>query len=133
MEKWNEIFKGSIPVGKYLASVANGDELGLIVQLKNDSNIINIDFGAVSVLRMLDEGIVLQDLFEPNAFDELWEKKFPNTIYLLENSELSRFTNKICSELYEDFKLKHYVIITLNYVIEVITRWEPTIEVLGIE
>ncbi len=33
MEKWNEIFKGSIPVGKYSALVTNGD--GLIIQFKN--------------------------------------------------------------------------------------------------
>ena len=36
---------------------------------------------------------------------------------------------EVSGDLYDCLDLKHYVVITLNYIVEVITEWEPKIVV----
>ncbi len=70
MEKWQEVFKGSIPIGKYTTLVTNGEEKGLVVTLESENNIIEISFGVVLAYRVFDEGIVLGNLFSKNEIDK---------------------------------------------------------------
>lgn len=58
MEEWQEVFVGQIPQGNYQTQVINGEEKGLILDLKNEDHHIVLDFGFVRAIRMLDEGIV---------------------------------------------------------------------------
>ena len=39
------------------------------------------------------------------------------------------FIQQISGGLYEYLNLKHYVVISENYIVEIITEWEPDIQV----
>ena len=129
MNTFKKISGNEIPAGKYQACVKNGEETGLSIELESHEHLISIHFGAVSALRMLDEGVVLNSLFdksddEANSFDD-----FSSTIYCVQNGEFENFVKGTSSDLYEYLDLKHYVVFTMNYIIEVISKWEPSIKV----
>jgi hypothetical protein len=124
-----EIFKNKIPTGKYQTSAKNGEESGLLIDLESNDYLVKIDFGVVSAFRMLDEGIVLGEIFGEKETATHAEDNFSNTIYQVQNGEFSNFIKMTSNELYDYLNLKHYVILTMNYVIEVISKWEPSIEV----
>ncbi len=128
MEQWEEIYKSAIPVGKYQTLVKNGEDTGLIIKLEDNEYIVNIDFGIVSAFRMLDEGIALEGIFDENEISKHKKNNFSNTIYKIQDGEFGKFIKKSSNELYNYLDLKHYVIITMNYIIEVISEWEPSIE-----
>ena len=130
MEQWEEIYKSTIPVGKYQTLVKNGEEAGLSIKLESNEYIANINFGVVSAFRMLDEGIVLEGIFDENEISKYKNSNFPNTIYKIQDGEFGNFIKKTSNELYDYLGLKHYLIITINYVIEVISKWNPSIEIL---
>lgn len=127
MEKWEEIFVGKIPKDNYQALVKNGEECGLSIFLESNTNVISVNFGNVSALRMLDEGILLNGGFEEQEIAKYRQNKFSNTIYKIYHGEFGEQIKSYCADLYEHLGLAHYVIITMNYVIEVISEWEPTI------
>ena len=129
MEKWKEVYKNKIPKDEYEILVQNGEEKGLIIELISSKYNVSINFGVVSGLRMLDEGIVLNFLFDDEQLDVFRDKEFSNTIYQIEDGEFDEFTKQISGGLYEYLGLKHYVIISLNYIVEVITEWEPEIQI----
>lgn len=130
MEQWEEIYKNTIPAGKYQTLVKNGEETGLIIKLENNECIVNIIFGIVSAFRMLDEGILLAGIFDENEISKYKRTNFSNSIYKIQNGEFGNFIKQTSNELYDYLDLKHYIIVTMNYVIEVISEWEPNIEVL---
>ncbi|WP_291584037.1 hypothetical protein [Clostridium sp. UBA6640] len=129
MERWEEIYKNTIPVGKYKTLVKNGEEVGLIIKLEDNEYIVNIDFGIVSAFRMLDEGIALKGIFDENEILKYKKNNFSNTIYKIQDGEFGKFIKRSSNELYDYLDLEHYVIITMNYIIEVISEWEPSIEI----
>lgn len=130
MEKWKEIYKGVIPPGDYVTKVKIGEEEGVVIILESNHNSIRIDFGALSAIRILDEGVVLQELFREEELTKYSKDKFINTIYKIKKGEFGEFVKKISGDTFYDYiKYEHYIIITLNYYIEVISQWEPEIEV----
>jgi len=129
MEKWKEIFEKTIPIGKYQVSVKNGDEAGLLIKLESNEYFVDINFGAVSALRMLDEGILLNELYNNQTIAKYKNNGFSNVIYQVLEGEFDTFVRNACNELYDYLKLKHFIIITMNYVTEVISEWEPVIKV----
>ncbi|MGC6768258.1 hypothetical protein [Enterococcus sp. LJL51] len=130
MEKWKEVFKNEIPNGNYQVSLNNGEQRGLHIELESFTHRIAIDFGVVSAIRMLDEGTLLNNTFyNESELSKYKVNNFSNVIYLIEDGQFGRFVKDKCKDMYDILNLKHYLIITLNYCIEVITRWEPEIEV----
>jgi hypothetical protein len=127
MEHWVEIYKNIIPAGNYQSLVQNGEESGLLIKLENDDYIVNINFGIVSALRMLDEGIVLNSLFSDEEIMGYKNNNFSNVIYKIVDGELDNFIKKISNGQNDFYDLKHYIIITINYNIEVMSMWEPNI------
>ncbi|MDF2804839.1 MAG: hypothetical protein K0S61_4744 [Anaerocolumna sp.] len=130
MEYWTEIYKNTIPLGEYQSLVQNGEDSGLLVKLESNHNIVNISFSIVSAFRMLDEGIILGEIFNSNEISRYKKDKFSNTIYKIEEGEFGDFIKKISNGLYTYLDLTHYIIITMNYVIEVISKEEPIIEII---
>lgn len=130
MEYWEEINKGVIPIGKYQTMVKNGEETGLLIQLESNEFIVNINFGVVSAFRMLDEGIVMEGLFEENEILKYKKTNFSNAIYKIRGGDFENQIKSISNDLYDTFGLKHYIIITMNYLLEIISEWEPNIKVL---
>ncbi len=73
--------------------------------------------------------MALNNLFDCEKNGDLRIAGFPNIIYQIKNGEFYEFSKKIAGELCDLLELKHYVIITMNYIIEVITQWEPEITI----
>lgn len=129
MEKWNEVFKGIIPKGVYTAELINGEDKGLIVKLESKEVVVSLEFGAVSAVRMLDEGIVLQGLFDDEELNKYKAEGFKNVIYKLKDGDFGKTIKKMSGEIFDILGMRQYLIVTLNYIIEVICQSEPRVEV----
>lgn len=128
MKKLEEIYKGQIPNDDYQVLLSNGEEFGAVINLKSKEYTVNIEFGNVSAIRMLDEGIILKDIFQ---FDSnIDHNNFSNIIYKIHDNDFEKYVKEISNELFEELNLTNYLIVTMNYVIEVITSWEPSMEIL---
>ena len=57
------------------------------------------------------------------------DNDFQNIIYEVQDGEFSEQINQISDGYGEALNLKHYVVITQNYNIDIVTEWEPTIEI----
>ena len=84
----------------------------------------------VSAVRILDEGIALNDLFDDEQIKDYRKVQFDNTIYQIIDGEFDGFVRKIGGELYDYLNFKHYIVISLNFIIEIITEWEPDIKII---
>ncbi|MBC1627397.1 hypothetical protein HB952_05985 [Listeria welshimeri] len=136
MEIWKDTFIKQIPKDEYTIDLNNGEEEGLKIVLngENDCHKVLLDFGAVSSYRLLDEGIVLnENLFNQDEVEKYKKNNFQSTIYRIENGEFSKFINEISNDMFDVSGMKHFIIITLNYVIEVVSSFEPTIKILNKE
>ena len=129
MEVWKEIFKNIIPSDKYDASIINSNVDGLKVMLTNDVYNIKLDFGIVSAVRMIDEGILLNGVYAEAQIEKYKKNNFSNVIYKICDGEFANFIKNSSGGLYEYLGMQHYIIVTLNSLIEVISQWKPSIEV----
>jgi hypothetical protein len=127
MEEWLRVFEGVIPVGEYNPEVKHDNESGLVIVLKNANCVVKIDFGVVVAFRLLDEGVILNKHYSDSDISRLKDNGFPNTIYQIQEGEFANFVKKIGNEMYDYLDMRHYIIITLNHVFEVISEWEPEV------
>lgn len=129
MEKWKEVFVGKIPKEIYQMQLINGEKQGLIIELSSNNVCVMIKFGIAQAIRILDEGIVQNDLYCDNEIKRFKENNFRNVIYEVQESEFGKQINQISDGYGECLNLRHYVVITPNYNIDIVTEWEPTIEI----
>lgn len=126
---WHDTFQGRIPQQKYTAHLSAGEENGLIVTLDSDLFEVTIRFGAVHAFQMLDEGVLLQGE-DTEQLRVLREQGFPSTIYEIENGDFGLYVAfNMGTELYRPSNCRQYNIVTMNYVIFVVTCWVPEIRV----
>lgn len=130
MEIWNEVFGGIIPHDNYQIQVINGEDKGLILELKSNNNHVILNFGVVQAIRMLDEGIVQTELYSYNEFEKFKKDGFKNVIYEVTGGKFAKQIQNIADDYWETLDAKHYVVITQNYNIDIITEWEPEINIL---
>lgn len=130
MEKWKEVFVGTIPKAVYQVQLINGEKEGLTIKLSGSQICVMINFGMVQAVRMLDEGIVQSNLYSENEIRKYKDNDFQNLIYEVQDGEFSEQINQISDGYGEVLNLKHYVVITQNYNIDIVTEWKPTIEIL---
>ena len=131
MEKWHEVFIGKIPKDHYQMQLINGEKQGLIIELSsNNHTCVVIKFGIVQAVRMLDEGIVQSDLYSDSEIKRYKEDGFSNVIYEVRQGEFAKQFNQVSGGYGEVLNLKHYVVITQNYNVDIVTEGEPTVEVL---
>lgn len=130
MEKWQEVFRNKIPQAQYKVLMQNGEEEGLTVKLISSKYNVMIKFGVVSSFRMLDEGVALNGLFNDEQIEYFRNIEFSNVIYQISDGEFDGFLRQISGNLFDCLEMKHYAIISMNYIVEVITEWEPEIQVL---
>lgn len=130
IETWQEVFENKIPKSQYKMELQNGEEKGLVIKLISTRNNVLLNFGAVSAIRMLDEGIALNGLFDDEQINKFRDTGFANVIYQIAEGDFDHFIQQIGGGLYEYLNLKHYVIISENYIVEIITEWEPDIQAL---
>ncbi len=127
MEIWKEVFVGIIPQGNYQTEITNGEDKGLVLKLKNHCHHVVLNFGIVQAVRMLDEGIVQKELYSDSEVEKLRRDGFKNVIYEVAGGEFANQIQNIADGYWEALNVKHYVIITQNYNIDIITEWEPEI------
>ena len=130
MEKWKEVFIGTIPKAVYQVQLINGEKQGLTIKLLSIQTCVMINFGMVQAVRMLDEGIVQSNLYSENEIRKYKDNDFQNIIYEVQDGKFLEQINQISDGYGEALNLKHYVVITQNYNIDIATEWEPTIEIL---
>ncbi|MBD5541509.1 MAG: hypothetical protein HDR00_10045 [Lachnospiraceae bacterium] len=129
MEKWQEVFIGKIPKELYQMQLINGEKQGLTIELSSNHTCVVIKFGIVQAVRMLDEGIVQSNLYCDNEIKKYKANNFQNVIYEVQEGEFGKQINQISNGYGEFLNLKHYLVITPNYNVDIITEWEPTIEI----
>lgn len=129
MERWKEAFVGTIPKEVYQMQLINGEKQGLTIELSNSHICVMINFGMVQAVRMLDEGIVQSNLYSGNEIQKYKDNDFQNIIYEVLDGKFAEQINQISDGYGEVLNLKHYVVITQNYNVDIITEWEPTIEI----
>lgn len=132
MEKWKEVFADKIPKGIYQTQIINGEKQGLVIELLNEHFCVVLKFGIVLAVRMLDEGIVQSDLYSDNEVEKYKNHNFENIIYEIQGGEFQKQINKISDGYGESLNLKHYIVITQNYNIDIVTEWEPVIDIAKI-
>ena len=130
MENWNVVFDGIIPQGKYQTQITNGEYKGLIIELESNNHHVIINFGVVQAIRMLDEGIVQNELYLDSEVEKFKKDGFKNVIYEIKEGQFLREIQNISGGYCEVLNAKHYIVITQNYNIEIITEWEPEINIL---
>ncbi len=129
MEKWREVFVGKIPQEKYQIQIVNGEKHGLIIELYSNHLCIIIKFGVVQAIRMLDEGIVQNNLYSEHEIKRYKDDNFRNVIYEIQEGEFGKQISEISNGYADYLELKHYIVITQNYNIDIVTEWEPIIEI----
>ncbi|MTD40390.1 hypothetical protein GIX45_17545 [Erwinia sp. CPCC 100877] len=135
MEKWIDRFSGVIPHNAYdyFVNIKSGEEDGLIIELeytKDDKERVIIDFSSTKAMRIAEEGMYLTGIFRDEEIGKYKESEFESVIYEIEDGEFGNLIKETSAGLYDYFKMKHYIIITLNFVIEVINGSDPEITVL---
>ncbi len=129
METWKEVFVESIPRENYQTQITNGEDKGLVLELKSNNSHIVLNFGMVQAVRMLDEGIVQKELYSDSEVKKFKKDGFKNVIYEVIGGEFTKQIQNIADEYWETLDAKHYVVITRNYNIDIITEWEPEINI----
>lgn len=131
MEKWKEILVGQIPCEKYYVNIENGDKNGLTVELVGMHSLVTLKFGLVSALSMIDEDmLLLGGYIDADAIRDYKYHGFSNVIYQVEDGYFGNLIRKNSGDMYEAYKLRHFAIVTMNYVIDIIASEEPEITVL---
>lgn len=100
---------------------------GLQIELSNSEKKIKILFGNAQAIRFLDEGLVQNFLYDNVNIDGNNDISFDNIMYEITNGEFYNFIDKISYGMSKELAMKHYIIITQNYNIEILTQWNPDI------
>lgn len=129
MEKWKKVLPSVYNNLCYKTLLTMGEDEGLRIILNNPQNTINLFFGNIYALRFLDEGIVQKKLYDEVYMNDETIKSFDGVLYEIENGEFFNFMNNISFDMATTYNIKHYIIITQNYNIEILTQWKPDIEI----
>ena len=127
MEKWEEYFKGIIPKATYETSISFGEKNGLILNLINKNDVITIEFGSVISFRVLDEGYVQTDIYSLTEVEKYKRDKFANVIYKVNGGKYAKDVKKIADGYLDNSDYNHFIVITQNYNIDIITDFLPEI------
>lgn len=129
MEIWKEVYKGMIPKDTYKTWITNSEERGLDIELWGSAYHVTIKFGNVSAIRILDEGIVQEGVYPNEEISKYKKNNFINCIYKLENGKFGREIEEMSSGFIDMVSIRHYVIITDNFNIDIVTEWEPALKI----
>ena len=120
---------GLIHGRKYNGKLINGEEYGLIIKFQGKYNAFSVKFGEVKAVRMIDEGIVQTDIYSENEVQKYKKEKFKNMIYEVVGGQFKDEIKSIADGYLDVMDVKHYVIVTMNYNIDIISEGEPEIEI----
>lgn len=78
---------------------------------------------------MLDEGIVQEGAYSESQNEKYRGEKFKNVIYDVTSGEFQNQIKGFADGYADCLDLKHYIIITPSFNIDVVSEWKPSIEV----
>lgn len=113
----------------YEIDLSVGEKNGTVIKLIGKDTVITLNFGNVRAIRLLDEGLVQKYLYENVYINGEKGDSFDHLFYKAENSEFFDFVNKVSCNMAKMLEVKHYIILTMNYNIEILTEFEPDIQV----
>ena len=125
--KWNPI---DLPDGEYFVTKFIQDADGTIIMLDDEKNYVEIFFDGIPTmvrssivgLRMRTWGEV-QIKYQNKSFFKNW------FLYVVSNSKLVNWAIEESCGFYEAYQFKHYCIVTLEEVIDILSTFEPEISV----
>lgn len=127
MEQWNEIFKGMIPQGNYSVSILAGEEKGLVIKLADGETVIHLNFGLVQAFRVVEEGLVQTQLYSDKELEKYSSNNFQNAIYELVGGEFDKQIEDISLGYSKIINMRHFLLITQNYNIDILSEELPEI------
>jgi len=133
MEKWKEEFAEIIPIDDYTVTLIHGEEDGLCIKLTGKKYTVCLDFGYVYATRILDEGIVQAGVYPENEVKNIKSSKYKNVLYKVHEGVFLKDVIKMSDGYLIENELNHYVIITQNSNIDIVSGYEPDIVVTSIK
>lgn len=132
MEILKEVYKGKIPKDNYYIQISNDEKGAITIELESSINgFIYITFERYEAIRMLEERILLNDLFytipEPSKSEN---GSFGNVIYELEGGTFIRYLEEINEDKKRLNHMHNYVLVTMDYFIEIVTDVEPNFHII---
>ena len=92
-----------------------------------------LDFLGDISFHCVDEANWLFYPYEDREFEYYRRKQFDNVLYRICNGKYDSFTKKYMGDLFEYEKPLHYIIISLNFFVEVITKSDINVTVKSLE
>ena len=68
-------------------------------------------------------------MYSDKEIEKYKKQDFENVIYELTDGEFEKTIRKISAGIIDLLETKHYVVITRNFNIDIITEWEPELNV----
>ena len=128
MEKWQEYKKGIIVKDDYETSIEFGEENGLIIDLIGKKAKYKIIFGNVFSFRVIEEGYVQTDIYSEDKLEKYRNDGFSNVIYSVIDGKYALDIDKISGGYANAIGYHHYVLVTLNYNIDIVSSGEAEIQ-----
>lgn len=127
MEKWKKVINDCFGEKRCETLLTISENDGLQIELSNSEKKLKIVFGNAQAIRFLDEGLVQNFLYDNITIDGNDNTSFDSIMYEITNGEFNNFIDKISYGMSKELAMKHYIIITQNYNIEILTQWKPDI------
>lgn len=120
-EYWVEIFKNRIPTDSYKLSFELTDvEFGEKIYLRGQNNILFFQWKVQFEVRSISRKLSWEKLFPKEMISKFQKGHFQNIIYEVKNSELIKDFEYRGFEENGSTKLKHYLIIASNLVVDIL-------------
>lgn len=129
-EEWIKIKKYGIPEGEFVVTSFVQDIEGVKIVLEDDRHTVKILFDGIPVLlRNTIEGMRMRTWGEVQS--KYQDKNFfrDNFLYKVENSGLINWCVEESCGFYESNQLIHFCIVTSEEMIDIISTFEPIVEV----
>ncbi len=129
MEKWIIYKENEFNDEVYDINLNFSEENGLVVVFKSIQKEYNFHFGFINAFRVLDESVVLKEIYKKESIEMFKKTKYRDIIYQVFDGEFSKEIVEMACGAVEKDRQKHYVIMTENYCIDIVSDWEPDITV----
>ena len=130
MEKW-KVYDNNIFFDGYFEVSISFLFFWLTVYLFDDEKKIEINFYLVHGFRLLDEGIVQNGIYlNDDQLMTLKKNHFCNVLYELTDGEFGEFIFDTAGGFLSEKEIFHYVVITPNYNIDIVSRGIPKVTFL---
>lgn len=132
-EQWLKWNPSKLPEGDYTVISFTQDLEGTKIILENEKNMVKVFFdGIILLARISTEGIRIQTVGEiqyKKCDDYFFRGWF---LYRIENSKLSDWVTEESCGIYDSLELIHICIVTDEDLIDIISTFEPEIEITPI-